>query len=72
MTEGGFCVEMIGDVLYVLAGLIGIALVVIVLIDSWRVSLPEDRAIHFGRNSFRKKKEPMYEDDRTINRHFRD
>lgn len=41
----------VGDVLYVLAGLIGIALVVIVLIDSWRVSLPEDR-IHFGRNSF--------------------
>lgn len=40
----------VGDVLYVLAGLIGIALVVIVLIDSWRVSLPEDR-IHLGRNS---------------------
>ena len=36
----------VGDVLYVLAGLIGIALVVIVPIDSWRVSLPEDRAIH--------------------------
>lgn len=60
----------VGDVLYVLAGLIGIALVVIVLIDSWRVTLPEDR-IHFGRNSFRKRKEPMYEDDGTINRNFR-
>lgn len=61
----------VGDVLYVLAGLIGITLVVIVLIDSWRVSLPEDRAIHFGRNSFRRRKEPMYEDDGTINRNIR-
>ena len=59
-----------GDVLYVLAGLMGIVLVMIVLVDSWRVSLPEDR-IHFVRNSFRKKKEPMYEDDGTINRNFR-
>ena len=63
--------ETVGDVLYLLGGILCIVLIVAVVVDSWRVSLPEDR-IRFGRNSFRKKKEPMYEDDRTINRHFRD
>lgn len=45
-------------------------LILVIVIDSL-VNFGSLEGIHFGRNSFRKKKEPMYKDDRTINRDYR-
>lgn len=45
--------------------------ILIIMIDSL-VNFGSLEGIHFGRNSFQKKKEPLYQDDRTINRHYRE
>ena len=53
---------MIGMILFAVA-------LLIIVIDSL-VNFGSLEGIHFGRNSFQKKKEPLYNDDRTINRHY--
>lgn len=53
---------MIGMILFAVA-------ILIIVIDSL-VNFGLLEGIHFGRNSFRKEKEPLYNDDRTINRHY--
>ena len=62
------CLAVAGNWLEFGMILFGVAFLIIV-IDSL-VNFGSLEGIHFGRNSFRKEKEPLYNDDRTINRHY--
>ena len=53
-----------------LIGMILFAVTMLIIMIDSLVNFGSLEGIHFGRNSFRKEKEPLYNDDRTINRYY--